>query len=568
MLSALLAALWIGPAQSGSWFTPERNGEGFTLQVLDNGTAHALWFTYPPAGSEAQQAWIYASGGRIEGDRIRFEDAVTTRGPRFGASFDPAALRIIPWGTIEFRFTSCNEGEVIYAGPTAWGSGTRRVTRLTALAELECAGKRRVDPQGARTLDGLRNRSGAWFDPAHNGEGWNVEELPDGRAQVYWFTYDELGEQAWTIGVSPTSGERMSIAENLRPVGTRFGTGFDASQVRMPSWGRLELELAGCAQGTVRYESSLASFGSGILRPVRLTTPAGTACIEGTPSVPSAGSYQAGAPEPVPVSESANAVVDGMIYMAGGFGNPRGFKRYDPARDLWTLLPDVPGGRDHALATAIDGSIYVTGGNPGGDGDQTSHGWCYLIAEGRWATVAELPDSTQAGAASLDGFAYFADVRGSLVQFNPRTRATRPIPTEGIAPRDHSRLVAFQGELWLIGGREEGRSETALVSIYDPAAESWRRGPNLLAARAGFAVATSPTLLVVAGGEILFGTRRTLSSVEVIGAGQGAWSALPELPTPLHGFGAIIHGSAFHTVGGTTRAGGVSNPGIVQILRW
>ena len=66
MLSVLLAALWVGPAMSGSWYTPERNGEGFTLQVLEDGTAHAIWFTYPPAGSAAQQAWIYASAGRVE----------------------------------------------------------------------------------------------------------------------------------------------------------------------------------------------------------------------------------------------------------------------------------------------------------------------------------------------------------------------------------------------------------------------------------------------------------------------------------------------------------------------
>ena len=98
MLAILVAALWVGPAMSGSWYSPERNGEGFTLQVLDNGTAHAIWFTYPPAGSGARQAWIYASGGRIEGDRIVFTDAFTTRGPRFGPGFDPAAVQILPWG--------------------------------------------------------------------------------------------------------------------------------------------------------------------------------------------------------------------------------------------------------------------------------------------------------------------------------------------------------------------------------------------------------------------------------------------------------------------------------------
>lgn len=567
MLALLLAALWVGPAHSGSWYTPERNGEGFTLQVLDNGTAHALWFTYPPAGSAAAQAWIYASGGRLAADRIVFDAAITTRGPRFGAAFDPAALELVPWGTIEFRFTGCNDGEVTYAGPAAWGSGTRRITRLTALAELECAGKRRLGAQGARALDGLRSRSGAWFDPAHNGEGWNVEELPDGRTQVYWFTYDERGEQAWTIGVAPAQGARMTIADNLRPVGTRFGAGFDASQVRLTPWGSLELEL-GCDAGVARWQSTQAAFGSGALAPRRLTTPAGSACHEATPAVPSQAAWSQGASQPVATSESATAVVGSMAYVAGGYGGPQSMQRYDAARDAWTVLPALPGGRDHALATAVGNAVFVAGGNHMGAGDHSARGWRYLVDESRWETWAELPDAAQAGAATLGGFAYFGDVDGNLVQFNPATRDRRVIATDGRAPRDHSQLVAFQGELWLIGGRQVFVRESARISIFDPASETWRQGPPLATARAGFAAAASRTLLVVAGGEVLVAPLRTLGSVEAIAAGHDAWSALPPLPTPVHGVGGMIHGTSFITLGGSTVAATAQNPGVVQILRW
>ncbi|HYC35135.1 MAG TPA: hypothetical protein VEC19_01845 [Usitatibacter sp.] len=568
--SLLAAALWVGPALSGSWFTPERNGEGFTLQVLDDGTAHALWFTYPPPGSAAQQAWIYASGGRIEGDRIRFEGAFTTRGPRFGAQYDPSQLQLIPWGSLEFRFSGCNEGEVTYAGPQAWGSGTRRLARLTALAELECSGKRHLNAQGARSLQGLRNRSGAWFDPSHNGEGWNVEELPGGGAQVYWFTYDERGEQAWTIGISPVAGEQMTIEQNLRPVGARFGNAFDPAQVSLTPWGRLQLSLTGCNHGSASWQSPIAAFGSGTLAPMRLTTPAGTACVEGTPSVPSNATWSSGAPEPQPaVSESANAVVGDSIYMAGGFGDTRGFKRYDASRNQWTVLPQTPAGRDHGLAAAYDGAIYVAGGNHNGGGDHSFNGWRYLIAENRWENLAGIPSVTQAGAATLGGYVWFTSFNGGLQQFNPRTGQAQTIPPDGNGtPRDHSLLVPFQGELWLIGGRQLGVRETARVAIYDPASQTWRAGPLLRTPRAGFAVAASPTILIVAGGEVLSGTFGVLGSVEAIAAGENAWSLLPNLPTPLHGFGALIVGNAFFTVGGTVIPGAVSNAGIVQVLRW
>lgn len=563
MLSVLLAALWIGPAYSGSWFSPERNGEGFTLQVLDNGSAHALWFTYPPAGSAAQQAWIYASGGVIDGDTIRFTNTYTTRGPRFGPQFDPAAVQLIPWGTIEFRFTGCNSGQMSYAGPAAWGSGSYAVTRLTALSELECAGKRRLNSTGSRLIDGMRSRSGGWFDPAHNGEGWQVEELPDGRSQVYWFTYDPNGEQAWTIGVSDTSGARMTIAQNLRPVGTRFGSGFSSSQIRLEPWGRLELELTSCTQGNARYESTQSGFGSGTLRATRLTLPGGAVCIDGTPSRPSSIAWSTAASMPLAQSEAARAIIGSNAYVAGGFTQSRSFQRYNAANNSWTPLPELPGGRDHALAAAIDGSVYVTGGNQNGGGDQSSNGWRFIVAENRWESVPQLPAATASGAAALGGHLWFGANDGTLTQFDPRTRATRVFAADNRAPRDHSQLAAFGGELWMIGGR--GVGETGRVSIFDPASETWRAGPTMRVPRAGSAVASNETLLIVAGGEVIQSGLRTSGAVEAIAAGEAAWEDLSSLPTPVHGVTAMLHGNAFYVFAGSTQPAGIRNVDTVQL---
>jgi len=226
-LETIVTPLWVGPAFSGSWYSTDRSGEGFILQVLDNGTALLLWFTYPPAGSAASQAWIYADGGAIDGDRIRFSNAITTRGGRFGVTSGGVQVQRIPWGTVEFRFTSCSAGEVTFAGPSAWGFGTRQIVRLTELSELGCSGRTRVTASGARAIEGLKQRSGAWYKPASDADGWAIEELPGGGALVYWFTHDAAGEQAWTYGEAASSGDRLQVA-NYRPMGTRFGSGFDA----------------------------------------------------------------------------------------------------------------------------------------------------------------------------------------------------------------------------------------------------------------------------------------------------------------------------------------------------
>ena len=561
-------ARWVGPAFSGSWYSPERSGEGFTLQVLDNGSVLALWFTYPPTGSAGEQAWIIAEGGRIEGDRIRFTQAVTTRGPRFGPTFDPTQFQRIPWGTLEFRFVACNEAEIDYAGPPAWGSGTRRLARLTSLSEVECTGKRHVTARGARAFEGLKSRSGMWYDPLHNGEGWTIEELPDGQVVVYWFTYDDRGEQAWTMGIGSATEARISIAENLLPVGTRFGAAFDPARVDRRAWGRLEFEFETCGAATLRYVSTIPTYGSGTLKPVRLTRPAGTVCLEQKTSVPAGGTWSMGEPMPRPQSEIATASIDSRACLAGGYPVLRDFQCYNLVTNMWTVLTPLPAGRDHGEAIAFDGDIYFAGGNRGDADPAAPNGWRYQFAGERWEPVAELPAVVASGATVLDGFAYFAHESGDVVQFDPRTRLSRFLPRDTRAARDHSQLVAFQGELWLIGGRTFTGAANTTVSIFDPASESWRAGPSMLDRRSGFAAAASATTLFVVGGERLGTPLAVLNSAEAIAAGDDQWTTLPPLPIAIHGVGAAIYGNAFFALGGSRIAAAASNFGDVQVYRF
>ena len=565
-----VSPVWVGPAFSGTWFAPERSGEGISLQVLDNGTALALWFTYPPAGAAGQQAWIYAQDGRIEGDRVIFDAAITTRGPRFGADYNAASLQVVPWGTIELRFADCNTADLTYAGPASWGSGSRRLTRLTAYAELECGGKKRLTATGARGLEGVRQRTALWFDPAHNGEGWVSEELPDGRTQLFWYTYDSTGEQAWVLGVSPASGDRFSIPDMYRPVGTRFGSAFDPNAVQRVDWGRVDLDFPACNAGQLQYQSRAAGFDSGTLRPVRVTKVAGTACVDSVIAPPANGTWSTTASMPTAQSEVATTSVGGASYVAGGFGNPQAFYRFDAAAGSWRSLAPVPGGRDHPLAAAVGGDILFTGGYSQAVGDQGTSGWRYSIAQDRWTAEPELPWVAASSAALLGGFLYFGSISGDVFQYNPRTKASRTIVSPRNVSRDHSQLVAFQGELWMIGGR--GGSpfmETARVAIFDPASETWREGPPLNVARAGFAAAANDSLLIVAGGEALSAQPfHTIPSMEAIVPGAESWTRLPDLPVGLHGVPGALHGNAFYLMGGSGIASTASNVSDVRVYRW
>jgi N-acetylneuraminic acid mutarotase len=136
--------------------------------------------------------------------------------------------------------------------------------------------------------------------------------------------------------------------------------------------------------------------------------------------------------------------------------------------------------------------------------------------------------------------------------------------------RDHSQVVAFQGEIWMMGGR--GGSpliESGRVAIFDPASETWREGPIMNVARGGFAAATTETTLMIAGGESLSTAPfRTIKSSEAIVAGGSRWTSLPDLPVGIHGVPGAIHGNAFYLMGGSGVAGTASNMSDVQVYRW
>jgi len=273
---------------------------------------------------------------------------------------------------------------------------------------------------------------------------------------------------------------------------------------------------------------------------------------------------------PTAQSEVATTTLGGSTYVGGGFGDPRSFYRYDAASATWATLARVPGGRDHPLAVAVGGEVLFTGGYSQVDGDQVNSGWRYTIAQDRWEAAPELPFVAASSAALLDGFAYFGSLSGDLFQYNPRTRTSRAIASPRNVPRDHSQLVAFQGELWMIGGRGGTPfAETARVAIYDPASETWREGPQMITARAGFASAADDRMLIVAGGEMLSSQPlRTIRTMEAITPGAAGWTALPDIPRPMHGVPGAIHGNAFYLMGGSSVASTATNNAEVQVYRW
>ena len=277
----------IDPTISGSWYQPNRDGEGLTQMLMDNGLMLTYWFTYtPPENNEPpEQMWLFGVSEPGE-SWSELRPLWTTSGGRFdqglmGSAAEPSGAWMrqnrLDADTLHFLYDYRGRGFCITGG-CFWETMTERfdLTRLTHMAGTNCDNQTTV-----------QQYSGAWYNPERNGEGFVVEALPDDRAVVYWFTHtpDGSGQQAWMIGVgkieSPITGTPppnpptavLSVEPLHQPIGATFGPDFDPAAVEMREWGDLVVEFLHDGTGHIFWDSNLEDYGSGDYPIERLARP-------------------------------------------------------------------------------------------------------------------------------------------------------------------------------------------------------------------------------------------------------------------------------------------------------
>ena len=93
---------------------------------------------------------------------------------------------------------------------------------------------------------------------------------------------------------------------------------------------------------------------------------------------------------------AAMGVIDGKIYLAGGFRNGMSvalMSAYDPATNTWddTLAP-MPEARDHLVGAAVGGTFYAIGGRNGGITALRSQVDAYDPVTDQWTSRAPVRD--------------------------------------------------------------------------------------------------------------------------------------------------------------------------------
>lgn len=231
---------------------------------------------------------------------------------------------------------------------------------------------------------------------------------------------------------------------------------------------------------------------------------------------PDTNSWRDVAPFPVEFHHPNVAVVGGRIYVAGfHFGSTLRVAdgrtyAYDPAEDAWSPRAPMPAGteRGAGCVAALESSIYVFGGA----GDLTlPHASVYYTETDAWEVLPFMPNEREhCLAAAIDGRIYIVsgregDITGLLVEsyvYDPveRTYEERaPIPT----PRGGAAGAELGGRIFVFGGEGNPADSVGIfgeVEAYDPSTDTWEPLPAMPIPRHGYAAAAVGDRIYLPGG--------------------------------------------------------------------
>jgi N-acetylneuraminic acid mutarotase len=140
-----------------------------------------------------------------------------------------------------------------------------------------------------------------------------------------------------------------------------------------------------------------------------LSSPTQPITASATPDLSARGVWIQRQTMPTARSEMPAVVLNGLIYVPGGFGPVRGglangkgpvntLHAYDPITDQWKALAPMPEPRHHEMVTVYKEHIYVFGGFVDPWITQ-SNVWVYDPAMDHWDVLKSMPAPRTAGAA-------------------------------------------------------------------------------------------------------------------------------------------------------------------------
>lgn len=213
--------------------------------------------------------------------------------------------------------------------------------------------------------------------------------------------------------------------------------------------------------------------------------------------------WQRGADMPTPRTNAKAAVVNGTIYVFGGYNSKDEFlqnwkmadrvEAYDPLTDTWARKKEMPISRIYFGLGVVAGKIYLIGGTTGlGDGQEQRMDRVdiYDPATDTWAKGPKMPTRRDPGGVAVVSTRIYViggegwplpqqlgegEFLGTIEEYDPINRQWRK-KKDMLEPKNWFSNVVVEGAIYLIGGytREGGFREVETVNVYHPRTETWR----------------------------------------------------------------------------------------------
>ncbi len=282
------------------------------------------------------------------------------------------------------------------------------------------------------------------------------------------------------------------------------------------------------------------------------------------------GSWIERAPMPTARTSLAAAATGGLVYAMGGFNFLQVPDRpldvveiYDPEADSWSVGPPLPEPRGAAAAAVVDGKIYLAGGYAyEGTADWYSARLDVFDPQtGAWTQLPSMPTPRSLpGVAALDGKVFVIAGRNdsgkSLTQvdavesYDPVSwtwTAMNPLPE----PVEAAAATTAGGSLFFAGGWD-GTMTGYLNRLleYDPAGDTWGVGPCLGEVRCSLAAATLWGRYAFFVGGYLDAWPPFRDAVDALDAESGAYVNVAPLPQRRGGAGAATVDGRLFVFGG------------------
>ena len=202
----------------------------------------------------------------------------------------------------------------------------------------------------------------------------------------------------------------------------------------------------------------------------------------------------------------AAATVNGKIYAIGGHTSGgdavASMESYDPAINAWSMRASMSGPRARMAAAVIDNTIYVVGGIAtagGGGATALATVEAYDALSDTWTAKAPMLSARNSpAAAAVNGTLYVigGDGTGSVEAYDPATDTWTAKATMPSGGGSHT-AVALNGLIYAVGG------SPANTKVYNPALNSWATISSTSQQPSGqFALAVLDGRMFAAGGNL------------------------------------------------------------------